>query len=101
MMVEHKAHSISHVLKKFELKKYGFQEPIHYQRGYDFPLGSRCTVIEEALDLIVVESSTRLMEGCWKRLVHCSSSHIHMEAMTYMDEYWVRGLFLLVPREEK
>ena len=34
-------------------------------------------------------------------LFNCSSSQIHMESMTYMDEYWVRGFFLLVPHEEQ
>ena len=81
-MVEHEAHSVSHVVKEFEFKEDEIQAHVHCQGSYEFPLVGWFIVLEDELDLIVVEPSIILMEGCWKMLVHYSSSHIHMESMT-------------------
>ena len=83
-MVAHESHSVLHVLEEFEVNEEECQASIHYQRGYELPLGGCCTILEEVPDLIVVDPSIRLMEGYCKRLVHFSSSHIHMETMKYI-----------------
>ena len=60
VMLAHEAHSVSHLIEDDE-----GQALVHFQRGYAFPIKGCFTVLEEAHDLIVVEISTRLMEGSW------------------------------------
>ena len=72
VMVAHEAHSVSHVIKEFEINKDEFQAHVHFQRGYELHLRGCCKVLEEEPDFIVVDPSTIQMDGCWKMLVHCS-----------------------------
>ena len=78
-------------------------------QAFEFPFGASNTFMEETKKNTIVQpisggghAFTNLMDASHMDMGFFCSTLFHtlMEAIAHGDEYWVKGLFLLVPHEE-